>query len=164
LIDGSGRMGRGVAYSTTESVHLLNVRAESMSAIAGKPADFVKRFEAEGGDPRGFAQRRFFGRYLDEILDRAVSGGCVQPVAALADRAERANGAWTITRGTKGPQAAGVIHTDFEKGFIRAETIAYEDYVSLGGEVGAKDAGKMRLEGKEYVVKDGDVMHFRFAN
>ncbi len=72
--------------------------------------------------------------------------------------------AWTITRGTKGPQAAGVIHTDFEKGFIRAETIAYEDYVTLGGEAGAKDAGKMRLEGKEYVVKDGDVMHFRFAN
>ncbi len=72
--------------------------------------------------------------------------------------------AWTITRGTKGPAAAGVIHTDFEKGFIRAETIAYDDYVTLGGEVGAKDNGKMRLEGKEYVVKDGDVMHFRFAN
>ncbi len=72
--------------------------------------------------------------------------------------------AWTITQGTKAPQAAGVIHTDFEKGFIRAETITYEDYVSLGGENGAKDAGKMRLEGKEYVVKDGDVMHFRFAN
>jgi len=72
--------------------------------------------------------------------------------------------AWTIQRGTKAPQAAGVIHTDFEKGFIRAETIAYDDYVGLGGEVGAKDAGKMRLEGKEYVVKDGDVMHFRFAN
>jgi GTP-binding protein YchF len=72
--------------------------------------------------------------------------------------------AWTITRGTKGPQAAGVIHTDFEKGFIRAETIAYDDYVGLGGETGAKDAGKMRLEGKEFVVKDGDVMHFRFAN
>jgi GTP-binding protein YchF len=72
--------------------------------------------------------------------------------------------AWTISRGTKAPQAAGVIHTDFEKGFIRAETIAYGDYVGLGGEVGAKDAGKMRLEGKEYVVKDGDVMHFRFAN
>ena len=72
--------------------------------------------------------------------------------------------AWTITRGTKGPAAAGVIHTDFEKGFIRAETIAYDDYVALGGENGAKDAGKMRLEGKEYVVKDGDVMHFRFAN
>jgi len=72
--------------------------------------------------------------------------------------------AWTITTGTKAPQAAGVIHTDFEKGFIRAETIAYDDFVTLGGENGAKEAGKMRLEGKEYVVKDGDVMHFRFAN
>ena len=72
--------------------------------------------------------------------------------------------AWTVTRGTKAPKAAGVIHTDFEKGFIRAETIAYDDFVSLGGEVPAKEAGKMRLEGKEYVVKDGDVMHFRFAN
>jgi GTP-binding protein YchF len=72
--------------------------------------------------------------------------------------------AWTITKGTKAPQAAGVIHTDFEKGFIRAETIAYDDYVTLNGETGAKEAGKMRLEGKEYVVKDGDVMHFRFAN
>ena len=72
--------------------------------------------------------------------------------------------AWTITRGTKGPGAAGVIHTDFEKGFIRAETIAYDDFVANNGEVGCKDAGKMRLEGKEYVVKDGDIMHFRFAN
>ncbi|MFN4228645.1 redox-regulated ATPase YchF [Parvibaculum sp.] len=72
--------------------------------------------------------------------------------------------AWTITRGTRAPAAAGVIHTDFEKGFIRAETISYDDYVSLGGEQGAKDAGKMRLEGKDYVVHDGDVMHFRFAN
>jgi hypothetical protein len=72
--------------------------------------------------------------------------------------------AWTVARGSKAPQAAGVIHTDFEKGFIRAETIAYGDYVGLGGEVPAKDAGKMRLEGKEYVVRDGDVMHFRFAN
>ena len=71
--------------------------------------------------------------------------------------------AWTVTRGTKAPQAAGVIHTDFERGFIRAETIAYDDYVNLGGEVGARDAGKMRLEGKDYVVADGDVMHFRFA-
>jgi GTP-binding protein YchF len=71
--------------------------------------------------------------------------------------------AWTVTRGTRAPQAAGVIHTDFEKGFIRAETIPYDDYVSLGGETGARDAGKMRLEGKDYVVKDGDVLHFRFA-
>jgi ribosome-binding ATPase len=70
--------------------------------------------------------------------------------------------AWTIPVGATAPQAAGVIHTDFERGFIRAETIAYDDYVRLGGEVGAKEAGKMRLEGKEYVVKDGDVMLFRF--
>ncbi len=72
--------------------------------------------------------------------------------------------AWTITRGTKAPAAAGVIHTDFEKGFIRSETIGYEDYVKNKGEAGAKEAGKFRLEGKEYVVLDGDVMHFRFAN
>src|SRR5215207_4536407 len=71
--------------------------------------------------------------------------------------------AWTVTRGTKAPQAAGVIHTDFERGFIRAETIAYDDYAALGGEAGAREAGKMRLEGKDYVVADGDVMHFRFA-
>jgi hypothetical protein len=71
--------------------------------------------------------------------------------------------AWTITAGTKAPQAAGVIHTDFEKGFIRAETIAYEDYIATGGEAGAREAGKMRLEGKDYAVADGDVMHFRFA-
>jgi GTP-binding protein YchF len=70
--------------------------------------------------------------------------------------------AWTIHRGDTAPQAAGVIHTDFEKGFIRAEVIAYDDYVALKGEHGAKEAGKMRLEGKEYVVRDGDVMHFRF--
>ncbi|MDQ4060533.1 MAG: DUF933 domain-containing protein, partial [Pseudomonadota bacterium] len=71
--------------------------------------------------------------------------------------------AWTVRRGARAPQAAGVIHTDFEKGFIRAETIRYDDYVALGGETGACDAGKLRLEGKDYVVADGDVMHFRFA-
>jgi ribosome-binding ATPase len=71
--------------------------------------------------------------------------------------------AWTVSRGTKAPQAAGVIHTDFEKGFIRAETIAYADYVTCGGEAGAREAGKFRLEGKDYVVEDGDVLHFRFA-
>jgi GTP-binding protein YchF len=70
--------------------------------------------------------------------------------------------AWTFHSGAKAPQAAGEIHTDFEKGFIRAETIAYDDYVALGGEAGAKDAGKLRQEGKEYVVQDGDVLHFKF--
>ena len=70
--------------------------------------------------------------------------------------------AWTVKVGATAPQAAGVIHTDFEKGFIRAETVAYDDFVSLNGEQGAKEAGKWRLEGKDYIVKDGDVIHFRF--
>ncbi len=72
--------------------------------------------------------------------------------------------AWTVTRGSRAPQGAGVIHTDFEQGFIRAETIAFPDYVSGKGEAGARDAGKFRLEGKDYVIADGDVMHFRFNN
>ncbi|WP_338505238.1 redox-regulated ATPase YchF [Sphingomonas kaistensis] len=70
--------------------------------------------------------------------------------------------AWTVEKGAKGPQAAGVIHSDFERGFIRAETIAFDDYVAVGGEAGARDAGKLRQEGKEYVVADGDVLHFKF--
>ncbi|QKF81404.1 redox-regulated ATPase YchF [Halarcobacter ebronensis] len=70
--------------------------------------------------------------------------------------------AWTIRKGTKAPQAAAVIHNDFEKGFIKAEVISYEDYVNFGGETKCKEAGKLRLEGKEYIVQDGDVMHFRF--
>ncbi len=72
--------------------------------------------------------------------------------------------AWTIKKGTKAPQAAGVIHTDFEKGFIRAQTISYDDYIEYGGELGAKNAGKARDEGKEYIVNDGDVMLFKFNN
>ena len=70
--------------------------------------------------------------------------------------------AWTVRRGTKAPQAAGVIHSDFEKGFIRAEVIRYDDYIQYGSEAAVKEAGKMGVEGKEYVVQDGDVMHFRF--
>ena len=70
--------------------------------------------------------------------------------------------AWTIVRGTRAPQAAGAIHGDFERGFIACETIAYDDYVALKGEAGAKEAGRMRVEGKVYVVRDGDVLLFRF--
>ena len=70
--------------------------------------------------------------------------------------------AWTVHAGSTAPQAAGVIHTDFERGFIRAEVIAYSDFIACKGEAGAKEAGKLRLEGKEYLVKEGDVMHFRF--
>src|SRR4051812_50113341 len=81
LIDGSGRAGRGVAYSTMEPAHLLNVRAEGMSAWAGEPDHFAKRFAAEGGDRRGFAERRLFGRYLREILDEAVASGFTRTVS-----------------------------------------------------------------------------------
>ena len=70
--------------------------------------------------------------------------------------------AWTVRAGSTAPQAAGVIHTDFERGFIRAETMAYDDFITYKGEAGAKEAGKLRLEGKEYIVREGDVLHFRF--
>jgi uncharacterized NAD(P)/FAD-binding protein YdhS len=96
LIDCSKRAGKGVAYSTTEPVHLLNVRAEGMSAGAGEPGHFAERFAKEGGDPRGFAERRLFGRYLGEILDDAVASGKVQVVDATARRADRSDGEWVV--------------------------------------------------------------------
>ncbi len=107
--------------------------------------------------------------FLDELgldeagLDRLIKAGYdllhLQTYFTVGPKEARA---WTIRHGTLAPQAAGVIHGDFERGFIRAETIAYDDYVALGGENGAKDAGKMRAEGKSYEVKDGDVLHFLF--
>jgi ribosome-binding ATPase len=102
---------------------------------------------------------------LDEAgLDRLIRAGYgLLDLVTFFTAGPKETRAWTITRGAKAPQAAGVIHTDFERGFIRAETIAYEDYVARGGEAGARDAGKLRLEGKDYVVQDGDVLHFRFA-
>jgi len=97
-------------------------------------------------------------------LDRLIGAGyALLDLVTFFTAGPKEIHAWTVTRGTKAPQAAGAIHTDFEKGFIRAETIAYDDYAACGGEAGARDAGKMRLEGKDYVVQDGDVMHFRFA-
>ncbi len=107
--------------------------------------------------------------YLKELgleeagLDRLIHAGYallgLQTYFTVGPKEARA---WTIKKGTTAPRAAGVIHGDFEKGFIRAETIAYEDFVACGGEQGAKEAGKMRAEGKDYVVQDGDVLHFRF--
>jgi GTP-binding protein YchF len=97
-------------------------------------------------------------------LDRLIAAGyALLDLVTFFTAGPKETRAWTITRGTKAPAAAGVIHSDFERGFIRAETISYDDYVACGGEVGARDAGKMRLEGKDYVVVDGDVMHFRFS-
>jgi uncharacterized NAD(P)/FAD-binding protein YdhS len=97
LIDGSGRMGRGVAYSTREPAHLLNVRAEGMSAWAGDPDHFARRFEAEGGDRGGFAERRLFGRYLDEILAEALASGRTEAVHAAAVAAKRSDAGWEVT-------------------------------------------------------------------
>jgi GTP-binding protein YchF len=96
---------------------------------------------------------------LDRLIREAYALLGLQTYFTAGPKEARA---WTIPVGATGPQAAGVIHTDFEKGFIRAETIAFDDYVALGGEAGAREAGKMRSEGKEYVVRDGDVMNFRF--
>src|SRR5579884_1916284 len=97
-------------------------------------------------------------------LDRLIGAGyALLDLITFFTAGPKESRAWTVTRGTKAPQAAGVIHSDFERGFIRAETIAYDDYVVFGGEAGAREAGKMRLEGKDYVIQDGDVVHFRFA-
>jgi hypothetical protein len=96
-------------------------------------------------------------------LDRVIRAGyrLLDLITFLTVGPKEAH-AWTVERGTRAPQAAGRIHSDFEKGFIRAETISYDDFVTYGGEQGAKDAGRMRLEGADYVVRDGDIMHFRF--
>ena len=96
-------------------------------------------------------------------LDRLIEAGYrLLDLITYFTAGPKESRAWTVKKGSRAPQAAGVIHTDFEKGFIRAQTIAYDDYVSLGGEVAARDAGKARDEGKEYIVQDGDVMLFKF--
>jgi GTP-binding protein YchF len=96
---------------------------------------------------------------LDRLIREAYALLGLQTYFTAGPKEARA---WTVPVGATGPQAAGVIHTDFEKGFIRAETIAFDDYVGLGGEAGAREAGKLRSEGKDYIVRDGDVMNFRF--
>jgi GTP-binding protein YchF len=96
---------------------------------------------------------------LNRVIRAAFSLLGLQTYFTAGEKEVRA---WTVPVGATAPQAAGVIHTDFERGFIRAETIAYADFIALGGEAGAREKGKMRLEGKDYVVKDGDVLHFRF--
>jgi len=135
-----------------EGAATVVISAKIESEFAGLAAEDRDAFLAEMGLSEPGLNRLIRAGY--RLLD-LVTYFTVGPKEARA---------WTITRGTKAPQAAGVIHTDFEKGFIRAETIAYDDYSTLNGETGAKEAGKMRLEGKDYVVQDGDVMHFRFAN
>jgi ribosome-binding ATPase YchF (GTP1/OBG family) len=112
------------------------------------------------------ADRREFLASLglaDSGLDRVIRAGyALLGLITFFTAGPKETRAWTVPQGTRAPQAAGVIHGDFERGFIAAETIAYEDYIACGGEQGAKEAGRMRVEGKEYVVRDGDVMLFRF--
>src|SRR5690606_30743159 len=96
---------------------------------------------------------------LDRLIRAAYALLGLQTYFTVGPKEVRA---WTVPIGATAPQAAGVIHTDFERGFIRAEVISYEDYIACNGEQGAKEAGKMRLEGKDYVVRDGDIVHFRF--
>jgi len=98
---------------------------------------------------------------LDQLISAAYSALGYETFFTAGPQEVRA---WTIAKGSSAPQAASVIHSDFEKGFIRAETIAFKDYVGHGGELKAKEAGKMRAEGKDYIVQDGDVMHFRFSS
>jgi ribosome-binding ATPase YchF (GTP1/OBG family) len=118
----------------------------------------VSQLEAE--DRRVFLEE--LGLH-DSGLDRViVAGYSLLGLVTYFTCGPKEARAWTIVKGTKAPQAAAVIHNDFERGFIACETIAYDDYVAYKGEVGAKEAGKMRVEGKEYVVKDGDVLLFRF--
>ena len=96
---------------------------------------------------------------LDRVIHKGFSMLGLETYFTAGEQETRA---WTIHKGWKAPQAAGVIHGDFEKGFIRAEVISYDDFIACKGEAGAKEKGKMRLEGKDYVVQNGDVMHFRF--
>ena len=150
--DGNAFSARVMDYAKKEGAKAVVVSAQIESEIAVmEAADQKDYLDAVGLDEPGL-NRVIRAGY--ELLD-LVTYFTVGPKEARA---------WTISKGTKGPAAAGVIHTDFEKGYIRAETIAYDDYIANKGEAGARDAGKFRLEGKEYVVADGDVLHFRFAN
>jgi ribosome-binding ATPase YchF (GTP1/OBG family) len=149
---GNDHARRVEARAAAEGAGSVVISAKIESELAELPADERKAYLAELGLPEPGLNRLIREGYKLLGLITYFTAG---PKDARA---------WTVTDGTRAPQAAGVIHTDFEKGFIRAETIPYDDYVSLGGEAGARDAGKLRLEGKDYVVRDGDVLHFRFAN
>ncbi|WHZ36583.1 redox-regulated ATPase YchF [Sagittula sp. MA-2] len=144
----------------------LSAKVFEMAAAQGNSAVVISaKIEEEISQLDAEEAQEFLGELgLEEAgLDRLIKAGYellgLQTYFTVGPKEARA---WTIRKGTGAPQAAGVIHGDFEKGFIRAETIAYDDYVALGGEGPAKEAGKMRAEGKGYVVQDGDVLHFLF--
>jgi len=138
-----------VKSKITAPVVVISAKIESEVASLGTEEDKLEFLADLGLKETGLAQLIRSGFSLLDLITFFTIG----PKEARA---------WTLAKGSFAPQAAGVIHTDFEKGFIRSETIAYNDYVNLKGEQGAKEGGKFRLEGKEYVVQDGDVLHFRF--
>lgn len=149
-LDGNDYTKRVEARAKSEGAAFVIISAKIESELAQLPAEERADFLATLGLSEPGLNRLIRAGYS---LLRLITFFTVGPKEARA---------WTVHVGAKAPQAAGVIHTDFERGFIRAETIAYDDYIACQGEAGARDAGKLRLEGKEYVVRDGDVMHFRF--
>jgi hypothetical protein len=147
---GNAQSARVAEMAAEQAAGTVVISARIEEELAQLDAEEAEMFLAEMG--------------LEEPgLDRLIRAGYellhLQTFFTVGPKEARA---WTVREGTRAPQAAGVIHGDFEKGFIRAETIAYEDFVELGGEQAAKEAGRMRAEGKSYVVQDGDVMHFLF--
>jgi len=149
-LDGNAHSARVADYAVSQGADTLVISARLESELIGLEADERDEFLAELGLAEPGLARLIRAGYELLGLETFFTAG---PKECRA---------WTVRAGATAPQAAGVIHTDFEKGFIRAEVIAYEDFVAAGGESGAKEAGKWRLEGKDYVMHDGDVVHFRF--
>jgi len=149
--EGNGLSAKVAEMATAQGAEavVISARIEEEISQLGDAAERAEFLETLGLEETGLARVVRAGYVLLDLITFFTAG----PKEAKA---------WTVRNGAKAPEAAGVIHTDFERGFIRAETISYDDYLSLGGEQGAKDAGKMRQEGRDYVVKDGDVMLFRF--
>jgi len=147
---GNAHSARVMEYAARQGARAVVVSASIEAEIAQMPEAERGDFLASLGLP-------------DSGLDRVIRAGYeMLGLITYFTAGPKETRAWTIVKGMTAPQAAGVIHGDFERGFIAAETIAYDDYVALGGEQGAREAGKMRVEGKSYVVRDGDVMLFRF--
>ena len=145
-------LDRLMAYAKVQNAPVVAICAKMEAEMADMEDEDKKMFLAEIGQSEPGLNRLIVAAFKLLGLQTYFTAG-VKEVRA-----------WTIHIGDTGPQAAGVIHTDFEKGYIRAQTIAFDDYIAFKGEQGAKDAGKMRSEGKEYVVKDGDVMNFLFSS
>jgi GTP-binding protein YchF len=149
-VSGNAHTAAVAVMAKEQGAETVIISAAIESEVAQLPEDEAKEFLSALG--------------LDEAgLDRLIRAGYkLLHLITYFTVGPKETRAWTIEKGTKAPAAAGVIHSDFERGFIRANTIAYDDYIAFNGETGAKDNGKARDEGKEYVVQDGDVIHFRF--